>query len=429
MRLAPITLVFVAACGENAPVVSDGPRNLILISIDTLRADRLGCYGYDRDTTPALDAFAEQSVRFERAYAPSSWTLPSHVSLLSGLLPSTHGTNQPDLRPGAETALLAEVLRDAGYYTFAHTDGGWISSDFDLDRGFLAFDGRDRDAEQMLAEATEALSAVHGKRPFFAFLHTYDAHCPYTPGPPWDGMFESDGAAEIATEGRCGNPHFNTEGVSPAEAAFLSDRYDGGVRRVDEALAKFLAFLKETGVLRDTVVVITSDHGEEFLEHGRIGHEGTLYHELIAVPLLLSAPGVSAATHTDPVSLVDLAPTLLELLDIGAPTDLDGRSLAPLLRGQALPPRPVEVQLDWNAELTAWVDGTLHLIEGPGKLELYDLANDQVEMNNLAGETRGIQLLQRLESTRAPTRRRAPLPALPGAETAKQLSGLGYSGD
>ncbi len=433
MRPAPVLVLLLPcllpACGAGP---EGGPRNLILISIDTLRADRLGCYGYGRDTSPALDRFAAGAALFERAYAAAPWTLPSHVTLLSGLLPATHGVDQPDLRPGADTRLLAEVLRDAGYYTFAHTDGGWLGADFDLDRGFLAFEDEDRELADTLARVRAAIAEVHGKRPFFAFVHTYDVHCPYFPGAPYDAMFASPGAQPLETAGRCGNPDFNARGVSAGEALFLSDVYDGEVRKADEALGGFFAFLEQEGVLMDTVVAFVSDHGEEFGEHGRIGHEESVYPELLRVPLIVRAPGVRAQRLADPVSLVDAAPTLLALAGAPALERIDGRSLAPLLAGRAAPdpaPRVLEAELAWKAELHAWIQGSTQWIEGKGRLERYDLAADPLAAHDLAPLDAGEPAFAAARAAvpaRAPPRK--PLPALPGEEARRELERIGYAG-
>jgi arylsulfatase A-like enzyme len=426
VRGAIVALFALAACHAE-PKGPARATNLILISIDTLRADRLGCYGAARATSPALDAFAARSVRFERAYAAAPWTLPSHVTMLSGLLPETHGVDQPDLRPGAGTRLLAEVLRAAGYYTFANTDGGWLGADYGLDRGFLAFQDGDRELAATLADVRERIDAVHGERPFFAFVHTYDVHCPYTPGPPYDALFASADAEPIETAGRCGNPDYNALDVSAAQARFLADRYDGGIRRADDALGPFLAFLEERGVLRDTVVVLTSDHGEEFLDHGRIGHEESVYPELLHVPLLVYVPGGAARACAEPVGLVDLAPTLVELLGLAALDDVDGRSLVPLLDGAELAPRALHAELAWKRRLEAWIDGTTQIVSSADGLERYDLARDPLARANLADGATAAELALLRARVRS-GRPRVPLAALPGPDTRRALEAFGYAG-
>lgn len=307
---------------------------MLVVSIDTLRADRLGCYGYARDTSPALDRLArERAVRFTHALAEASWTLPSHVTMLSGLHPLTHGVRRPEEAPADEVALLAERLGET-HYTFAITDGGWLSETWGFARGFDSFHAQDRDIERSVEAMLEYARHRRGKGPWFAFLHTYDVHCPYDPPPPYAGKYRSAGAEPIEVAGRCGNPHFNAMTLTPGQALTLSDRYDEDVRRVDDALGLLFAAFDELDLWEDTVVIVTSDHGEEFLEHGQIGHERTLSREVLSIPLLVAAPGLAARTVEEVVGLADLVPTVLELAGLAPGERLDGRSLVPLLRGQ-----------------------------------------------------------------------------------------------
>ncbi len=416
--LLPLALCTAGCAGQT----DDVPRNLIVISIDTLRADRLGCYGYERDTSPALDAFAERAVRFQHAVAESSWTLPSHFSLLSGLYPSTHGVVDPTLRPSDETPLLAEKLRDEGFYTFALTGGGWLTPDYGFGRGFLAFEGRRRGLQTILDEARATIAAAHGERPFFAFLHTYDVHCPYDPGEPWASRFNSEDASPIETEGRCGNPDFNAMDLSPAEVRFLSDRYDASVRRADDELGAFLRFLEDEGVLADTVVVVTSDHGEEFDEHGSIGHEGTLHREVLEIPLLIYAPGQPPGVETRPAGLVDVVPTVLALLGLEASAELEGEPLlGPSAPSEAAPYRYSE--LAWNGDLESWLGPDRHWIvdRATGTATLFNLERDPGEHAGTPTEPPDFALRR--------VRRRAVRsgPAPEGA-TAAELRALGYAG-
>jgi arylsulfatase A-like enzyme len=322
---------------------------VLLVSIDTLRADRLGCYGHGRDTTPALDRFArERAVRFGRAVAEASWTLPSHVTMLSGLHPLTHGVRRPDLAPSDEVVPLAERLRGS-HYSFAVTDGGWLSEDWGFARGFDSFHARDQEIERAVEQVLEYVRHRRDRGPWFGFLHTYDVHCPYDPPPPYAGRFASPDAEPIEVEGRCGNPHFNSMQVTAGQARYLSDRYDEDVRRVDDALGRLFEALDELDLWTSTVVIVTSDHGEEFLEHGRIGHESTLSAEALSIPLLVAAPGVAPRTAPEVVGLADLVPTVLELAGRPLEERLDGRSLVPLLRGEADAGRA-----DWVLSELAW---------------------------------------------------------------------------
>jgi arylsulfatase A-like enzyme len=325
---------------------------VLIVSIDTLRADRLGCYGYGRETSPALDRFArERAVRFEHAIAEAPWTLPSHVTMLSGLHPLTHGVRRPDEAPADEVVMLAERLRET-HYTFGVTDGGWISEPWGFARGFESFHAADQDIERGVDVVLQYVRHRTEKGPWFGFLHTYDVHCPYDPPPPYAGRFQSEGAEPIEVAGRCGNPHFNATKPSPGQARFLSDRYDEDARRVDDALARLFAALDELDLWDETVVIVTSDHGEEFLEYGQIGHERTLSPEVLAVPLLVAAPGLGPRVVDAVVGLADVVPTVLELVGRPVPPRLDGRSLVPLLRGEADPGREPFVlsELGWQVE-------------------------------------------------------------------------------
>ncbi len=375
-----------AGCGRS----SGEPRNLLLISIDTLRADRLGCYGYERATSPALDRFAdERAVRFARVVAESPWTLPSHVTLLSGLHPLHHGVRLPEHVPAQEVELLAQTLCARGYYTFAVTGGGWISADFGLDRGFESFHASEADFAKTVRKATEYIRYRSGKGPWFGFLHTFDVHCPYDPPEPYFSMFASEGAEPIEVAERCGDTYFNALKLSAGQASYLSDRYDESIRAVDDALGELLRFLEESGALAQTVVVITSDHGEEFAEHGRIGHERSLQREVLEVPLLVAAPGIRPRVVTDLVGLADVAPTVLELLGLEARPS-DGRSLVPLLRGETSPDAlPTRVSdLAWKKELLSAMTADEHLIldRAHGELRFFELGSDPREMKECSAE-------------------------------------------
>ena len=409
---------------------------MLLISIDTLRADRLGCYGYARDTSPALDRFAaERAVRFEHAIAESPWTLPSHVSLLSGLHPLTHGVRTPELAPSEDVTLLAEMLAEAGYYTFAITDGGWLSEGWGFERGFASFHARDQDFAETVREALEYVRHRADKGPWFGFLHTYDVHCPYDPPEPWFSHFSSPGSTPIEVAGRCGNPTFNELDLTPEELRFLADRYDGGVRWVDDALAGLLAGLDAVGAWENTVVVVTSDHGEELGEHGRIGHEETVHRTVLAVPLLIAAPGLAPRTVQTPVGLADLVPSLLELCRVPPRTGLDGFSLVRLLTGHADGERPNRrlSELAWKAQLTSLLGSEDHLIldRTVGEARYFELADDPAEARDLARERpkRALELHHalRARSESLQRGRRAPLRA-PGAsgEVLERLRRLGY---
>jgi len=430
-----------ASCGGGSPPPPPA-ENAILISIDTLRADRLGCYGYERDTSPAIDRLAAQGVLFRHTVAESSWTLPSHFTMLSGLYPTTHGVENSGMRPTDALELLPEVLSARGWFTAAFTDGGFLSADRGFGQGFLEFStpaDRPFGLESALAAARKAITERAGDRPFFLFIHTYDVHCPYDPPVPYYDMFRSEGVEPIETTGRCGNPHYNKlMDLSPEQARFLSDVYDGGIRWADAHLQSFFDFLAESGLLESTAVVLTSDHGEEFLEHGQIGHERTLYRPSLMIPLIVRAPGVEPRVVDAPAGLVDVVPTLADLLGLPSMPDWEGRSLLPAMRGERLPVandgfRYSSIRRAGN--LDSWLGPDTHLIwdQDHGTVELYDLANDPLERTNLllerperAEALRGAlaEFVERLEAGRRPVEEGSTTDA-----QREELRKLGYAGD
>ena len=343
------------------------PPNVVLISIDTLRSDRLSLYGHSRITSPHLDAWADGAVVFERTVAPSPWTLPSHISLFTGVNAHRHGLNFNTPAP-SELVTLAEMMRAAGYATLAVTGGGFVhpqygfAQGFDCYRSFSAKMG----AEEELAVGIEgALDLVdrYRDRPFLLFFHTYEVHSPFRPRMPYFKQFtgRSEGplvgarqGSETAENGFLDNQHRMTvlrEGkparlLSSDEVDLAFDLYDAGIAYTDAALGRLLARLGELGLDRRTIVVVTSDHGEMFGEHGLFNHM-CLYDENLLVPLVISDPtGRGAGTRiSEQVRSIDILPTLLELTGVERPPGIDGVSLVPLMDGHVLPP---DAGLAWS---------------------------------------------------------------------------------
>ncbi len=406
----------------------------MLVSIDTLRADRLGCHGYGRETSPALDRFArERAVRFANAIAESPWTLPSHVTMLSGLHPLTHGVRRPTQAPGQDVRLLAERLADAGYYGFAITGGGWLSESWGFERGFQSFHAGDQELGRSVEEFLEYVRHREPRGPWFGFLHTYDVHCPYDPPEPHASLFRSAVAEPLEVAGRCGNPHFNSLRLTPGQTAYLSDHYDGDVRRADDALGTLFAALEAQGLWDHTVVIVTSDHGEELGEHGQIGHERSLHREVLAIPLLIRAPGHAPRVVEQPVGLADLVPTALECLGLAVPAGLDGRSLVPLLRGDppAAGPAARLSDLAWQRELVSWMSAGEHLIleREAGVTRYFDRRMDPDEQEDRASEEAERAAALRDEARRAEellSRGRRTPRELSHAVLTEEIRKLGY---
>ncbi len=389
-----------AGCGRDAP--SDGPaRRIVLVSIDTLRADHLSCYGYPRETSPRLDALAEESFVFTRARAHSNSTAPSHMSLFTGVLPLVH-----DVWNGGDTALspdlptLAERLSDAGYRTAAFADGGMVAERFGFARGFDTFDSRYERFPRKLDRVEEWLDATDDA-PAFLFVHTYGVHAPYVPARGHD-VFTDPGytgelrARVMALASRLDAPDGDLgavrtlfwegrESFDEADREYLVGLYDGCIRSVDAGVGRLLDMVDARGLLDDAWVIVTSDHGEAFLEHGSWSHR-ELYEEELHVPLLVRPPGgLAGGRRVDaPVGLVDLAATLLALGGVDADDVVQGRALLP---AGSFEPRPLHAVAEQYRGYQTLVDGAwkLHVGEADARWQLYDLSADPREERNLLG--------------------------------------------
>jgi arylsulfatase A-like enzyme len=359
-------LVLAAGCGgsivngpeptaliEASRQVGDVAPTVILISIDTLRADRLGCYGSPAPTSPAIDRFREQSVLFEWAIAQAPSTLPSHATMLTSLLPEHHGAFFARRAPlPTSIPTLATVLEAAGYRTAAFTGGGQIAPEFGLDRGFEIYGVNQGGADfQAAVEAGLEWLARDHRRPSFLFLHTYEVHHPYEPEPELLAIFDDGYDGFLA-------PHVSKEDlerINRGETAIgrrdldhIIAAYDAEIRSVDEAFAALVAGLEELGLDDDALIVFTSDHGEELGEHGVVGwHSHTLYDELLRVPLVIRFPGgrYAGSTVDAQVRLLDLAPTVLGAAGVDEPEGFEGVDLTRVLTGLATP-LPAVSQLD-----------------------------------------------------------------------------------
>lgn len=414
--------------------------NLLFISLDTLRADRLGIYGYERDTTPVLDQFARKAVVFEDVISVSSWTLPTHVSFFTGLFPGVHGVNVPKrVRVNSETPLLAEILRDQGYRTYAFTGGGYVGSKFGFQRGFeyygeyLGWKHRERyDLPRSLPDLKRVVARLKPQERFFIFLHTFDIHCPYNSPDPFMYMFNSEGAEPIDPR-KCGD-FYNKHQLSPGQVSYLSDRYDGGIRSVDAQLKELFDFLEERDLINNTVIIITSDHGEEFYEHGRIGHKQSLHKELLNVPLIFYLPGIEPGRISVQVSVVDIFATILEILDIKAGPANNGFSLWPLIINgrEDLYPRKFQFsELDSKVVLRSHIDKIGHLISNPETEDVmyFDRVEDPATQHEISS-SRPDQVQRRLAEIdlleRSLVKQETETFELHSEEELEQLRSLGY---
>jgi choline-sulfatase len=343
------------------------PVSILLVTLDTTRADHLGCYGANFAATPNLDKLARKGVRFEEAISPAPLTLPSHASLLTGMVPRRHGVrNNALFRLGPEPELLASVLGRHGYSTAAFVSSVVLDRITGLDRGFDRYDDTLRigpresfDYQERAAIQTNDAVFRHLDEldePFFLWVHYFDPHLPYVPPDPYRGRFP--------------------------------DRpYDGEIAFMDEQFGRLLGAVrkKKTSLL----VVVAGDHGESLGEHGEDAHGLFVYQATQRVPLIIAGPGVPRGkVVTARTGLVDVAPTLLDLLGLPPLSDVDGESVVPLMRGKSLPPRAYELESLFPSYAYGWaplhglINGNYKYIQAP-RSELYRLSSDPNETRDL----------------------------------------------
>ena len=397
--------------------------NVLLLVMDTVRADRCGFLGYERATTPHLDRFAARGVTYTNAWSPSRWTVPSHASLFTGLLPASH-----ECRPSLGTTLrqdvptVAETLQDAGYATAAYVS----NPAFDMDPGLLRGFGvvrrvygleRPPGAAAPLCDELHGMarawvhSTLRGERPFFLFVNDVDPHSPYQPHPDQQQRLVREDAtlAEIAAGRRYDAAvaiahNFDRERLRPRALAILSDLYDAEIATIDMFVGKFLTELERDGALENTLVIITSDHGEYLGSHGLLDHMHGQHQEVLRVPLLISGAGAAAAATRvdDIVRLEDIAPTILEVCGVAPPAPVEGRSLLLALPGRvargespfnpfALSPGDVAPEapaaIPRVRPCKSVARGTWHLIAyDDGTSELYDRSQDLGETSDVAAD-------------------------------------------
>ena len=491
-QLVVCALAVSSACQPEAP----RPPNVVVIVLDTLRPDHLGTYGYGLPTSPNLDAWAASAAVFENAQSAAPWTAPSLVSLFTSLYPSVHNVTEYGA-PGQlneRVTTLAEVLKERGYATAAFTEGGYASARLGLDQGVEHY----VDAEAHTASDASPLEAKRGRlrrnldatlrwiderdgeRPFFLFLQTYETHTPYCApqehvqrfAPEWNEAAEDAELARVLERWKASREIdaaglelliSHREHCAPGndlDATGLDERlrehavaaldpqrlarwrawYDAEVHYADAELARLLERLEAADLRDNTLVVVTSDHGEEFGEHGRFGHGGALHEETLRVVLALRGPGVAPRRIGELVRTVDVMPTLLELLgpDQGAPP-LQGRSLVPLLRGRSLRAEPAFshalAQRGNEDRLWSVRDGSWRLVwdAQTQSARLYDLASDPGETRNVANEHAAVceRLLALLNAQReqdAVFEQRVSGPVQTGAAPdARALEALGYT--
>ena len=383
---------------------------VILVSIDTLRSDRLPAYGYRSIDTPAIDRLRADGILAARAYSHIGLTLPSHASILTGLRPFEHGVRDNlGYRLDGSVPSLPRLLHDRGFTTGGFVSAYVLRSSTGIDAGFEVYDddvqvtsGRElgalqRPGQETLTKALSWLDSV-AEQPFFLFLHLYEPHSPYEPSEPY--------------------------------ASRYSDPYDAEVAEADAVIGSLLDRLVDLDLYDRSLIVLTSDHGEGLGDHGEQEHEILIYRETLQVPLLIKLPRSRLAGETlaAPLQLSDIAPTLYATLGIEAPESLPGQSVFAVdpqsqrdIFSESLYPR---IHLGWS-ELVSLIRGDLHLIEGVG-VELYDLATDPGETVNLAGTEDEPPELRPMRRALHGYDRTPELPSEVDPEVRRSLAALGY---
>ena len=448
---ALVAALGLAGCAEA------GPTHVLLVSIDSLRADHLGAYGYERPTSPHIDALAREGTLVEQAVSSTSWTLPAHAALFTGLVDDLHKVTDPSRSLAPEVPTLAARLAEAGFATGAVVSGPFLLPRFGLGRGFRDYlncmsflDDRfetrgavdlhrashaDRTGPCVVRRAGEWLRA-HREGPAFLFLHFWDVHYDYAPPAGWVARFDPDYAGGLDASGFARNPAI-AAGMDPRDLEHVVALYDAGIADTDARVGEVLALLDELRLAERTLVIVTSDHGDAFFEHGEKGHQKDLHAEVLRIPLVLRGPGVPRGLRlAGPAHITDVAPTVLELLGLGAagaPGVGEGWSLVPAFADpELLARREVYALLRASGEHAASLEGRSHKVmvdRVAGAVRAYDVRADPSETTPLA---RPNEHLLRLQARVGALRERAeafPEPgrvAAPDAATAERLRELGY---
>lgn len=433
---------------QPSPQAAERP-SLIVLVIDTVRADRLSSYGHHRLTTPVLDHVAREGVLFERATSASAWTLPSVSSILSGLPPSAHGVRayEDQLPDAVET--VAEQLQAAGYHTAFLGVNSLFEAGRNLQQGFDYYFGIDEISGEELNQRLQAWLQERPKdKPTFLYVHYFDPHCRYVPPEPYRQLYWPPSEAQRTHRTmtpeqwrlmhECFQLHFNP-GEPVLDVDYYLSEYDAELRHVDQVVGLFLERLKTVGLYDQSLLVLTSDHGEEFYDHGGYGHGKVLNEHTVHVPLMVKLPRGAQAGRRESgrVSSLDLAPTLLSYAGLPIPKRLPGLNLRPVLEGQGTldPERAVFAETDYEGKQRAVLQGTFKLLVSPNKSRptaLYDLSTDPGEQRDLLKQQpkKVAALTQALEQFEA-----AALEVsedIPGSrqeltqETLEQLRALGY---
>lgn len=442
LGLAALASLLGTGCGgtqeSETPML---PAPVVIFDLDTLRADHLGCYGYGRPTSPRIDALAAESYRFQWAFSQAPDTGPSQSSIFTGLYPSSHGLKFNSAKLPDSVTTLAEVFADAGYRTAAFVDGGFMLPDFGINQGFEHYEVYDWKGLDVIGPRVLDWLDEHHEENFLLLIHSYDVHADYEAPEPFRSLF---------TGGMNPTPGFKPNvkqlevirrskwtdqplKLNAADLEFTVARYDGGIRFADYWVGRILEHMQALGLDRRATIVLLSDHGEEFQEHGSVQHD-RLYAPVTHIPLLIRPPGGTTPSVIDSVVQgMDVMPTLVEGAGLELPPNLQGRSLLPLMRGEAVADRPAFSESPYFGHRRGIVFGDHHLLGAleNDELELFEFRTDPLELNNVVDEQPAVA--ERLRSLAKQwqdslDRRGSPEIETPelDEQTVKSLEALGY---
>jgi len=446
--IAALLLVSGACSGPKAPDYQSPP--IIIFDIDTLRADHLGCYGYERDTSPNIDAFAEESALFTWAFAQGPNTPPSQASILTSLYPSSHGriVNKDTVAEEAET--LAETLSTAGYLTAAFVDGGLMAAGFGLEQGFDLYDDHGGGIEKIWPKVSAWIDRTLKKTresasPFLLLIHCYDVHSPYEIS-PWrfrDHFIEelskmpptsfSSRMSEVMANTWKRRNETPPPQLGPVKLEYAKAMYDSGIRHVDARFGAMVKTLKDNGLFDQSIIIVISDHGDTFQEHGSLFHE-QIYSEIARIPLIVRFPGASFSGRFDPVvESIDLMPTLLDFASVPVPEMAQGRSLLPILNGGSWTSKVAVTESPYRGRRLAGASEKHRLIltRKTGVSELFAYRKDPLEQKDLSrihqDEDQDLrEALDLWQKRVAATRWETPEAEPVDDRTHRQLKTLGY---
>ena len=470
MIQAAVLLVLPACRSRSLPP----PRNAVLIVVDTLRADHLGCYGYQRPTSPNIDKLAASGARFVNGISSTPWTLPSIATIMTGLYPSVHGVvRRSELRSCRESpascrpvdvldpsrTTLAEVLQRHGFETAAFVPGyGYTNPLFGVGQGFDHHATVRRSARLMIEGLAEWLDSARPQR-FFAYLHLLEVHAPYAA--PDASQYRTDdpdpvrsARATMHSEEVRRYEQFNfdpdyrgqMDGSVEALKAFaqpagrdlehLIALYDQGIAYTDYWIGQLIAVLAQRGLTDSTIVLLTADHGEELMDHGGLKHAATYYEEMMRVPFIIRVPHEGTGLVVDDqVGLIDVLPTLVDLLAVDEALAVQGRSIRPLLSGGSLPERTLFGEAAMIPRMESSRTNRWKYIESDAGPQLYDLQTDAGEKTNLCAADRdrcqpfAVQLREwraAMQVARSQGALPTPPPAAIDDQTRERLRALGY---